>query len=32
MAPLGSPIKIRVVTTNEEMRIACETDNWVSQM
>lgn len=32
MAPLGSPIKICVVTTNEEMRIARETDNLVSQM
>lgn len=32
MAPLDIPIKICVVTTDEEMRIARETDNLVSQM
>ena len=30
--PLGGPIKICVVITDEEMRIARETDNLVSQM
>lgn len=32
MTPLDTPIKICVVTTDEEMRIARETDNLVSQM
>lgn len=32
MAPLDTPIKICVVTIDEEMRIARETDNLVSQM
>lgn len=32
MAPLDSPIKICAVTTDEEMRIARDTDNLVSQM
>lgn len=32
MAPLDSPIKICAITTDEEMRIARETDNLVSQM
>lgn len=32
MAPLDTPIKNCVVTTDEEMRIARETDNLVSQM
>lgn len=32
MVPLDTPIKICVVTTDEEMRIARETDNLVSQM